>query len=66
MAKWIKDTTQRWITPGGDPVWCCSDCLGGRHVFGIENCDDQPNICPDCGAKMENAQKVVRYFIDLG
>ena len=50
MAEWIEDN-KKWFTPGGDPVWICSNCGGGRHVFGIES--------PDCGEKMTNAIEVV-------
>ena len=49
---WIKDTTHSWITPGGDPVWICPVCGGGRHVYGIES-REQKLVCPDCGNKIE-------------
>lgn len=58
--------TGRWIevhgfcTPGGDPVWACSECGKGIHVYGIEHgtygadvSDGQWKACPNCGAKME-------------
>ena len=52
MAKWIQDNSQTWFTPGGDPVWICSNCGGGRHVYGIENIDEPKLVCPDCANKM--------------
>lgn len=53
MAEWIQDDSQTWFTPGGNPVWICSNCGGGRHVYGIENVEESKTICPDCLAKME-------------
>ena len=52
MAKWIQDNSQTWFTPGGDPVWICSNCGGGRHVYGIENIDEPKLVCPECANKM--------------
>lgn len=45
MAEWVMDNTYNWITPGSDPVWICSGCGGGRHVFGIESTESQPKVC---------------------
>lgn len=59
MAEWVMDDTHCWITPGGDPVWICSNCGGGRHVFGIESTESQPKVCPDCGEIITNAKEVV-------
>ena len=59
MAEWISDNVHTWITPGGDMVWICSNCGGGRHVFGIESMESQPKTCPDCGETMSNAVEVV-------
>ena len=53
LLMWIQDNTQVWITPGGDPVWCCQICGGDRQVMGIESTENQHNICKDCGAVME-------------
>ncbi len=57
-GKWIK--VHGYCTPGGDPVWACSECGKGIHVYGIEHgtygadiADDQWKACPNCGAKME-------------
>lgn len=48
-----------YVTPGGDPVWCCSECGKGLHVYGVEHgtygkdiADHQWVACPNCGAKM--------------
>ena len=48
-----------YVTPGGDPVWCCSECGKGIHVYGIEHttygadiADHQWVACPNCGAIM--------------
>ena len=56
----------RWVhvygyaTPGGDPVWRCSECGKGEHIYGIEHgtygadiADHQWVACPNCGARME-------------
>lgn len=58
-GKWVK-AKGRWATPGGDPVWECSECGKGRHVYGIEHgtygndvADGQWVSCPNCGAKMD-------------
>lgn len=58
-GRWVK-AKGRWCTPGGDPVWECSECGKGRHVYGIEHgtygsdiADGQWVSCPNCGAKME-------------
>lgn len=33
-GKWVK--VSGYFTPGGDPVWKCSECGKGMHVYGIE------------------------------
>lgn len=60
-GKWIR-AKGSWCTPGGDPVWECSECGKGRHVYGIEHgtygadvADSQWAACPNCGAKMEES-----------
>lgn len=57
-GRWIN--TPGYVTPGGDPVWRCSECGKGIHVYGIEHgtygadvSDGQWVACPNCGAKME-------------
>ena len=56
---WVK-AKGSWCTPGGDPVWECSECGKGTHVYGIEHgtygadvADGQWIACPNCGAKMD-------------
>lgn len=56
-GKWVK--VYGFVTPGGDPVWCCSECGRGLHVYGIEHrtygadvADGQWVACPNCGALM--------------
>lgn len=56
-ARWVK--VHGYCTPGGDPVWRCSECGKGIHVYGIEHgtygadiADGQWVACPNCGAKM--------------
>lgn len=49
---WVIDHSQDWITPGGDPVWVCSNCGGGLHVYGIESYNKALDTCPNCGRKM--------------
>lgn len=57
-GRWVK--VHGYCTPGGDPVWACSECGKGVHVYGIEHgtygadiADDQWVSCPNCGAKMD-------------
>lgn len=57
-GRWVK--VGGFFTPGGDPVWRCSECGKGRHVFGIEHgtygadvSDGQWLACPNCMAIME-------------
>ena len=57
-GKWVK-ARGSWCTPGGDPVWECSECGKGQHVYGIEHgsygadvADGQWVSCPNCGADM--------------
>lgn len=54
-AKWLK--VGGYCTPGGDPVWRCSNCGKGTHVYGIEASSYQGDVsdqqwvtCPNCGA----------------
>lgn len=60
-GKWIK--VHGYCTPGGDPVWACSECGKGIHVYGIEHgtygadvSDGQWKACPNCSALMEGEQ----------
>ena len=57
-GRWIK-ARGNWCSPGGDPVWECSECGKGVHVYGIEHgtygsdiADGQWVSCPNCGAMM--------------
>ena len=59
VGKWIK-ARGSYYTPGGDPVWECSECGKGTHVWGVEHgtygadvADGQWVACPNCDAKME-------------
>ena len=61
-GRWVK-ARGGWITPGGDPVWECSECGKGMHVFGVEHdsygsavADGQWVACPNCGANMVEVQ----------
>lgn len=56
---WVK--VHGFVTPGGDPVWACSECGKGIHVYGIEHgtygadvSDGQWKACPNCGAVMRS------------
>ena len=60
-GKWIHVTG--YCTPGGDPVWACSECGKGEHVYGIEYPTYSHNVsdgqwvsCPNCGADMRGEQ----------
>lgn len=57
-GRWVK--VPGYATPGGDPVWKCSECGKGVHVYGIEHgtygaevADGQWVSCPNCGARMD-------------
>ena len=57
-GRWVK--VRGFFTPGGDPVWQCSECGKGRHVYGVEHgtygadvSDGQWLACPNCMAIME-------------
>lgn len=57
QGHWVR--TYGYATPGGDPVWSCSECGKGIHVYGIEHgsygadiSDGQWVACPNCGARM--------------
>lgn len=59
-GKWVR--VHGYVTPGGDPVWACSECGKGTHVYGIEHgsygsdiADRQWVSCPNCGAMMKEA-----------
>lgn len=63
IGKWVKAVGD-WCTPGGDPVWECSECGKGRHVYGVEASTYQHDVadgqwvaCPNCGAKMTKDEK---------
>ena len=56
---WIKDISENWFTPGGDPVFVCKACGGGKHVYGIEH-NHPLEECPDCHRKMEYEYKKER------
>lgn len=61
-GRWIE--VGGYFTPGGDPVWKCSECGKGTHVYGIEANSYNGDItnghqwvaCPNCGAKMEETK----------
>ena len=60
-GKWVH--VSGYCTPGGDPVWRCSECGKGIHVYGIEHgtygadiADRQWVACPNCGAVMDGEE----------
>lgn len=62
IGRWVK--VGGFFTPGGDPVWQCSECGKGRHVYGIEHgsygadvSDGQWLACPNCMAIMEGEEQ---------
>ena len=52
MNKIWEEVHENLFTPGGDPIWQCPVCKGGRHVYGIENADEIYDECPDCHTKL--------------
>lgn len=55
---WVK--VSGYITPGGDPLWKCSECGKGLHLYGVEHgsygsdvADSQWVACPNCRAHMD-------------
>jgi len=57
-GQWVK--VYGYATPGGDPVWRCSECGKGIHTYGIEHgtyganiADGQWVSCPNCGVKID-------------
>lgn len=61
-GRWEK--VRGYFTPGGDPVWQCSECGKGLHVYGIEAgtygsdvADHQWVACPNCGARMDGERR---------
>lgn len=67
MGRWIK-SSKHVFTPGGDPLWKCSECYRGEHVYGIESCESK-EYCPDCGSRnlypWEMICKNCKYFHKL-
>ena len=62
-GKWV-EVRELLCTPGGDPVWECSECGKGRHVYGVEHgtygsgvADGQWVSCPNCGADMREVDE---------
>lgn len=58
---WVK--VSGYATPGGDPVWACSECGKGLHTYGIEHGSYGTHIstgqwvaCPNCGADMRGEE----------
>ena len=41
------------FTPGGDPCWRCSNCLGDEHVYGIETAYNKHEVCKHCKSHNE-------------
>lgn len=61
-GRWVE--VHGFVTPGGDPVWTCSECGKGLHVYGIEHgtygadiADGQWVSCPNCGADMREGER---------
>lgn len=57
-GEWVK-VEENVITAGGDPIWICSKCGKGKHVYGTHHraynndiSDLQWIACPNCGAIM--------------
>ena len=66
-GEWVK--VSGYFTPGGDPVWKCSECGKGMHVYGIEAnsynrdyADGQWVSCPNCGADMRGSEHTAHWF----
>lgn len=57
-GEWVK-VEENVLTAGGDPIWICSKCGKGKHVYGKHHrsynndiSDLQWIACPNCGAIM--------------
>ena len=57
-GEWVK-VEENVITAGGDPIWICSKCGKGKHIYGTHHrlynndiSDLQWIACPNCGAIM--------------
>ena len=62
-GRWVR--VSGYVTPGGDPVWKCSECGKGVHIYGIEASSYQKDVsdqqwvsCPNCGADMREEEKL--------
>mgnify|MGYP003312759730 CR=1 FL=1 len=57
VGKWI--IVNGVITPGGDPLYKCSNCGNGQHLYGVEN-PIEKKFCPDCGSKNTYSDKYIK------
>lgn len=48
-GRW-KPKRGNYITGGGNPLWCCSNC---GYTVGASLLPPKSNYCPNCGAKMD-------------
>lgn len=51
IYKW-KDISAGLFTPGGDPVFCCPNCGGDKHIYGIEFTEKYHHECKECRTKL--------------
>lgn len=47
-GRWLK--VYGCVTPGGDPVYRCSQCGESEHVYGIEH-PNKKTLCDNCGSR---------------
>ena len=45
---WVR--VHGYCTPGGDPVFKCSNCGEDVHVYGIEHSFNEHEVCKNCGS----------------
>ena len=50
-GRWVAEKTHGFFTPGGNPVYHCSEC---GWIFGSHRLFPDYKFCPGCGANMNS------------
>ena len=49
FSRWVEPADHgNYVTEGGDPIFCCENCGGSYHVYGVEH-PQRKLICDNCG-----------------